>query len=115
MNEEIIKKLIQLTPEQQALLELAENAIAALCRSGVGLFYDYEEYAVRAINCNSFIHTEIDDVRAEEEWKENGFVKIPYWKGKPMADYMCFMCTDDYLYGQVKPELLNHDRNLFNE
>ena len=115
MNEEIIKKLIQLTPEQQALLELAENAIAALCRSGVGLFYDYEEYAVRAVNCNSFIHTEIDDVRSEEELKENGFVKIPYWKGKPMADYMCFMCTDDYLYGEIKPELLNHDKNLFNE
>lgn len=97
------------------MLENAENAIAALCRSGVSLFYDFENYNVCAINCNRFMNTETDDVRYENEWKEKGFVMIPYWEGEVMADYFCAMCTDDYLYGEIKPELLNHDRNLFNE
>ena len=115
MNEETIKKLIQLTPEQQELLEDVENALAALCRSGVGLFYDFENYQLTAINCNAFLHTEVDDRMYENEWKENGYVMVPYWKGEVVADYMCVMCTDDYLYGAIKPELLNQDRNLFNK
>jgi len=115
MNEEIIKKLIQLTQEQQALLELAENAIAALCRSGVNLFFDYENEEIRAINVNAFACTEAADYSDEEYYHDNGYETIPYWKGKLVSNYTCSMNCNDYLYGQIKPELLNQDRNLFNK
>lgn len=115
MNEEIIKKLIQLTPEQQALLDVVEQSLRALCESGVNLFYDFEDYSIRAINLNAFKVTEAEDARCETDYHNNGFVTIPYWEGKAMSNYTCFMCTDDYLYGEIKQELLNHDKNLFNE
>jgi len=110
MNEETINKLIQLTPAQKALMDVARNALNALCLSGVGLFYDYNDYTVRAVNLTAFKHTEVDDGRYEDEWHKDGCVTIPYWNGESFGDYACFMCTDDYLYGQVP----DRDKNLFN-
>lgn len=114
MNEEIIKKLIQLTPQQKALLENVREAIRALNASGVELFYDFIDYEIRAVNMNAFGYPEIGEGRHEEEWHNHGFVTIPYWDAESLGDIACFMCTDDYLFGEIKPECIDHDSNLFN-
>lgn len=114
MDKETIKKLIQLTPEQKTLLLAAREALVALCNSGVGLFYDFENYETRAVNLNGFKYTEIEDGRYQDNYEDSGMVTIPYWDGEPIGDFACYMATDDYLYGEVNPALVDRDKNLFN-
>ena len=115
MNEETIKKLIQLTPEQRGLLNVVEQSLRALCESGVDLFYDYENEEVRAVNLNSFERTEAADYSDEEDYHNNGYETIPFWHGTLVLNYTCSMGMDDVLFGKIKPELLKRDRNLFNQ
>lgn len=110
MNEEIIKKLIQLTPEQQELLRKAEDAITALSDSGVAILWDDEACRLFTFNVSNFEYCEIADSQDEKGYIENGYIKVPYWEGSEMSDYISRMWPDDCYFAIPR----RCDRNLFN-
>ena len=111
MNEETIKKLIQLTEEQQGLLALVNSALSALCESGVRLMWDDEDSEIFAINMNNFKHKEIGNTCEREYYLENGYVEVPYWEGEKLFDCVSGMWPDDRYFAIPK----RADNNLFNQ
>jgi len=110
MNEELIKRLIQLTPEQQELMDKVYKALDDLRDSGVSLMWDDENARLHAVNTNAFKFAEICDCMEADNYADSGFVDIPYWEAPVVSDYISRMWPDDHYFAMIE----NADRNLFN-
>lgn len=105
-EEQLIKKAIELTEEQETAVADALRRLDALRSIGVMLVLDREYDQLHAINVSSF--SEIYYMCYPDECPD-GMVQVPYYENEPLHLPVVSEFSDDFIVAKIKRE--NH--NLF--